>query len=83
MPVMWWPVDRYTAVHQTLADSIDVVDGVCEMAEVSSLIIVFGVPVVSEFDLCAFIAGCRQEYQCEPALIVLVTFDFLEPSLSQ
>jgi len=34
---MWWSIDRDVAIHQSLADFVDVVDGVGEMAKVSVL----------------------------------------------
>ena len=78
MSIVWRPVDGYAAVQQTLADCVNVVDGIGEMAEVSAFAIVFGIPVIREFDLRLFVAGCREKYQSKSPLFVFVAFDFPE-----
>jgi len=75
---MRWPVDRDAAIHEALAELIDIVHGVGEMAKISALIVVFGIPVMSEFDLCIVIAGSCQKNQRETALIALIAVQFLQ-----
>jgi len=50
VPVPRRAVDRHARVHQLLANRVDVVDPVGEMAEISPASIDFRIPVVGEFD---------------------------------
>ncbi len=79
MAVARRPIDRDAVVHQALADGIDVVDRVGEVAEVAALAVVLGIPVVGQLHLCLFIAGRREEYQRESALLVFVATQLVEP----
>ena len=51
------------------------------MTEVPSLVVFFGIPVVSEFDLRVFVAGGGEEDERESTLFVLVTLQFDESEL--
>ena len=78
MAVTRWAVDRYTTIHESLADFINIIDGVGEMAKVPALTVVLGVPVVREFDLRLVIAGSRKKNQRETALFAFVSIQFLQ-----
>lgn len=81
MPVSRWPVDGHASVHEFLAQLVNVFDLIGEVAEVTALIIVFGVPVMSQFDLRRLVARRRQKDQREAALFAVVAFELLEPQL--
>ena len=68
-------------IHEALTDFVDVVDGIGKMTEVSTFAVVFGIPVIGEFNLCILIAGRREKYQGETSLFALVTIKFLQAQL--
>ena len=81
MAVVWRAVDRDAVIHEPLADLINVVDGVGEMAKVSAFIVFLGIPVIGEFHLRLVVAGRRKKNQCETALFAVVTIQFLQAEL--
>src|SRR5215831_166167 len=51
VPIARRAVDGHAEIHQALADRVDVVDGVGEVAKIAPARIGFGVPVVGQLDL--------------------------------
>src|SRR5690606_16615652 len=73
-------------VHQLLAKRMDVVHFIGKVTEVAAARIIFGIPVVGQFDTWR-LAGASgiditrggEEDQREPALLVFGTTDLLQP----
>ena len=81
MTIARWPVDCYTGIHELLAALINVVDMIGEVAKVAAFAVFLGVPVVGEFYLRFFIAGCGKKNQRKSALLALVTPDLSQSKL--
>ena len=74
MTVPWWSVNRDPGIHQGLAQFVNVVDLVGQMAKIPALVVLLRVPVVRQFDLRFVIAFCREKYEREPACFAFVAF---------
>jgi len=54
---MRWTVDGYAGVHESLADSVNVVDAVGEVPKIAPFVIFLGIPVVRQLNLSFLITG--------------------------
>ena len=74
-------VDRYTGIHQPLAEFEDIFHLVREVSEISSAVIGFGIPVPSEFHLGLGVVGGAQEDQGKTASFHIDAANFLKAEL--
>ncbi|EWH01206.1 hypothetical protein Q427_15795 [Halomonas sp. BC04] len=85
MAVAGWPIDGDSTLLQALAQGIDIIDPVGEMAEVASTGVCLGVPVPGQFQLgslefrrARLVLRCCEEYQGEAPLLVLLAAHLLQ-----
>ena len=72
-------VDGEPGIHELLAERVDVVDLVGEVAEVTALAVFLRVPVVRQLNLGFVISrGCKKN-QCESSLLAVVAIQFVQP----
>ena len=68
-------------VEESEALRTELVDLVRKVAEIAPFAILFGVPVVCQFDLGLFVAGCGEKNESKTALFAVITFEFDESEL--
>ena len=81
MAIVWGTINSYAGVHKFLADVVDVVYGVGEVAKITALIVFFGVPVVGKLNLRLFVAFGCEEYQTEPSLLKIAALQLFETQM--
>src|SRR5687767_10172941 len=82
MTVAGWPVDGHSGVHEPLAQRVDIVDAIGEVAEIAVSGITALVPIVGQLDF-SFVPGNSEEDQGETALRHVLAPPFLEPQQAE
>ena len=73
--------NSYAAVHQALADIVNIVHFVREMTEVAPTGVFFGIPVVRELDLRFRIVLSAEEYEAVAAFLSIDAADLFQSEL--
>lgn len=78
MAITRWAVDRHPAVHEALANVIDIIDTVSEVTKIAAFAVTGFIPIMREFNLSAFIAGRGKENQRKPPCFTVKAAEFCE-----
>jgi UMF1 family MFS transporter len=76
--VPWRAIDGDAAVHEFVADLVNVVDGIGEVAEVTGFAVVLRIPVPGQFDLRILVAAGGKEHQREAALLAFLATELFQ-----
>src|SRR5579871_1923990 len=85
VPVARRAIDGNAAIHQLLANRVDIVDAIGKVAEIAPAGIGLRIPIEGEFHHRTFalarqifITGCSEAYEREAALLVVLAVELLQ-----